>query len=381
MCAIGLGGCAQEEEMQEEAGPQAVRVDVIRAEIESMREIVEGIGTLEAMETVELKAETAGLVRELNFEGGRPVEAGQVLVRLEDDELQRELDARQAALDAAREQEEIARTTFERIEELRAEGVVSAQRFDETRTELDRALAEIERLESEIALVRERIDNTVVRAPFAGIISENQVDVGDYVKVGALLATLYRVDPLKIRFTLPERYLDRIEVGQAVELKVDAYPERRFEGVVTLVAPAVDAMTRDVRVEAQLEEGSDALKPGVFARAMLVLATREPRPVIPEEALVSTREGYEVFVVEEGRAHARPVETGLRRVGRVEIVEGLEGGEWIVRQGQMRLSEGTAVERMEPGPQGERPGGTGVGTPADHATTETMPTRGSTGTN
>jgi membrane fusion protein (multidrug efflux system) len=141
-------------------------------------------------------------------------------------------------------------------------------------------------------------------------------------------------------------------VGQTVELTVPAHPDRVFDGEVATVSPSIMEATRSFTVKARLGNQELELKPGGFGRAVLVLEKRTGKPLVPEESLVPLRGGYIVFVVEDGVAHRREVEVGLRELGRAEIVEGLEPGEKIVRLGHMRLSDGTPVEPMKPEDQG-----------------------------
>jgi membrane fusion protein (multidrug efflux system) len=182
------------------------------------------------------------------------------------------------------------------------------------------------------------------------------VDVGDYVQAGELLATLYQVDALEIEFTLPERHSGRIETDQDVQLTVSAFPERTFSATTIFVSPSVDDQTREFLVKARLDNRNTLLKPGSFATALLTVRQRENALVIPEEALIATREGYMVFLVgEDGTAVQRRVEIGLRNPGFVEITSGLAAGDLVVRTGHMRIADGSPLEIVDAG--GGRLGG------------------------
>jgi membrane fusion protein (multidrug efflux system) len=175
------------------------------------------------------------------------------------------------------------------------------------------------------------------------------VDPGDLVRVGQKLAELHADDPLEIRFTVPEDRMNEVEKGQPVTLTVSAYPDRTFSGRIFYISPSIRASTRDFTVKASVDNTDHRLKPGLFAEVRVTVEVLENRPVIPEEALVAGREGYSVFVVRDGRAHERGVQPGLRRLGRVEIADGLEVGERVVRQGQMDLTDGDAVRVVDDG--------------------------------
>jgi membrane fusion protein (multidrug efflux system) len=158
-----------------------------------------------------------------------------------------------------------------------------------------------------------------------------------------LLATLYRIQPVEVVFALPERLLGRVRKGQPVRVRVDAYPDRIFDAEVTYVSPGVRESTRDFTAKARIDNPDGLLRPGSFATSEVVVQVREQQPVIPEEALVAVRRGYIVFVVEDGIARRREVLIGLREPGRVEILEGVEPGEIVVTNGQMRVNDGSPV--------------------------------------
>lgn len=325
---------------------EAVPVQVVAVKSMTLHETVRGIGTLRAPAEVMVSPEVGGRVRSIEFEEGSFVEAGKVLVELEDEKLRKRLAARQAAVEAAEVRLENARSTFQRQERLMQQGVVTEDEFEAAEAELNSAAADLERFQAEAALVEEELEDTIVRAPFSGMISERLVDRGAYVAAGASLAQLYEMDPLELAFSVPERFLGRVQRGQDVAVSMAAYPDRSFSGHITFVSPAIDEATRTLAVKASVPNPEAQLSPGAFATAVVTIGERENRPVVPDEALVGTRAGYTVFVVENGIAHSRPVETGLRRDGLVEIREGLEVGERVVRSGHMRLEEGDEVREV-----------------------------------
>lgn len=341
-----LAGCGAQEE-QGSDGPRTVPVEAVEVETATLRDTVGATGGLNALEEVELQSESTGPVVRVHFEEGSRVEKGQTLVTIDPDKLRSELSARRAALESAEARAELTRRTFERVRTLHERGSASREELDRAESDLDQARAEMRRIASEIELTEERLQDTVVVAPMTGMISERLVDPGDFVDVGEPLATLYRTDTLEITFGLPERFYDRVAPGQEVVAEVTAYPDREFTGAVRFISPAVDVATRTFRVKARIDNADGLLKPGTFARVRVTLETRTGRPVIPEEALVSTRSGYLVFAIEDGAARRRPVTIGLREPGRVEIREGVEPGETVVRAGQMSLVDGVSVEIVE----------------------------------
>jgi membrane fusion protein (multidrug efflux system) len=326
-------------------------VETVQVRTATLRETVGATGSLDALEEVQLQSESTGPVVRVHFEEGTRVEKGRTLITIDPDKLRSELSARRAALESAEAREELTRRTFERVRTLHDRGSASREELDQAQSALDQNRADLRRLASEIELMEERLEDTVVVAPLTGMISERLVDAGDFVDVGEPLATLYRTDTLEIAFGLPERDYDRVEPGQEVTAAVSAYPETELAGEVVFVSPAVDVATRTFRVKARIDNSAGLLKPGTFARVQVTLEKREDRPVLPEEALVSTRTGYIAFVVEEGTAHRRDVTIGLREPGLVEIREGLEPGETVVLAGQMNLVDGSPVEIVEQAPR------------------------------
>jgi len=325
------------------APDEGVPVRITLVEPGTLRETVRGIGTLQAAETVEIKPEIDGFIREIPFEEGGKVNGGQLLFSIDDRKPKHRLAATKASLESARVRLADAQRRFNRMGELLERGSADQDELDGVETEYHAAKAEVNRMEAEVELARTRLDDTRLLAPFEGIISEHHVDVGDYVKAGDHLATLYRVSQMEIGFTLPERFMGRVRGGQAVAVEVSAYPDRQFAGKVYFVSPQVSESTRDFLVKATVVNSEGLLKPGAFGTAVVTLAVHEQCPVVPEETLVATRQGYIVFAIEDQVARSRAVRIGLRAAGMVEIREGLRLGEPIVRAGHMNVSDGVKV--------------------------------------
>jgi membrane fusion protein, multidrug efflux system len=328
---------------------RAVAVEVVEVRGATLQQTVRGIGTLRASATVVLRPEVAGVVRAIRFAEGARIERGQVLFELQDDTLVRQQAAREAALRSAESAVAEARRNLERMQLLWDRELIARVELERAQTEVDRWVAEVDRLRADLQVVQSQRRETRVRAPFTGVVSEREVDRGAYVNAGEALATLYQVDPLELEFYLPERHVVDVRRGQDVAVTIAAHPDRAFRGQVDFVAPAVREATRDFLVKATLPNADGLLRPGAFAMALVTVDVRAERPVIPEEALVATRLGYLVFTVDEGVARAREVRIGLRQAGQVEVVEGLEVGDVVVRAGHLRLSGGETVRVVEGG--------------------------------
>ena len=320
----------------------AVIVTTVRAR--TFTGTVRGIGSLRSPSVVHIAPETEGILRQIHFREGAVVGAGDTLFTFDDRKLQHRVESRRASLRSAEARAENARITFDRVRQLHGENVATADEFDRARSELNAVRAEVEQWRADVALAEVELADTVLKAPFEGVIAERLVDPGNYVQIGERLATIYRIDPLEMSFRLPERYSGRIRTGQRVGILVAAYPDERFEGVVEYVSPAVSESTRDFLVKAIVDNEAARLRPGSFGSARVVIDERGERPSVPEEALVSTRRGYSVFVIDDDKTvDLVPVEIGLRSNGYVELRDGPELGTRVVRQGQLRISPGQSV--------------------------------------
>jgi membrane fusion protein (multidrug efflux system) len=228
------------------------------------------------------------------------------------------------------------RSRLKRSEELLAKNFISAQAMDETRENLNQSVAR----EAEI---KAKLAKSTIRAPFEGVTGLRQVSPGAYAKAGQDIARLEGIGVLKLDFRVPEAYLRRIRVGQPLVINVDAYPGESFNGSIYAIEPAVDESTRTVLLRARLPNPGVRLKPGMFARVNLDLERRENALLIPEQAIVPRGDGRFVFRIAEGKAQLVKVEMGARRPGEVEILKGLEAGDTIVVDGQLKLQDGAAV--------------------------------------
>ncbi len=340
---LASGGCGKHQ--QPEQASEAVSVRAATARTGTLRETVQGIGTLKSVKTVEVKPEVAGIITTVGFEEGDRIEAGALLYRLDDSKLRQELQAAEAAVKAARAQRTNAEWRFERMEELRRDDMAAPEEFKELRDRVNQSRAHLDQATAKVRLIQEQLEDMRIRAPMPGAIGQTRVDVGDFVDVGQHMATLYSRSPLESEVTLPERALGRVESGQRVHVRTDAFPNRVFAGRVTFVSPSVREATRDLLVKAEIPNERGSLKPGQFVTMSITLERKHEAVLVPEETLVQTRKGYVVYVVEDGKARRRDVTIGLREPGTVEIRKGVEAGVLVVTHGQMRLRDGVEVKR------------------------------------
>ncbi|MFP4225297.1 MAG: efflux RND transporter periplasmic adaptor subunit [Desulfobacterales bacterium] len=325
------------------ADEDCVPVKTATVETMDLERKVRAIGTLEAIQRVMIRPEVAGSMEAVHFQEGSRVEKGELLFSMDDDKIQERLKARQAALEEARANLENAELVYNRRQRLYKQDLGTAEARDEARARYKALLASIDRIKAEIEGIKETLADTQIKAPFAGIIGEQRVDPGEWVDVGTPLAPLVETDRLKIAFTIAERHLGQAKPGQTLNLRAPAFPDKTFTGEVYYVSPLIREDTRSLMVKAYVENPDLMLAPGGFAAVDLIVETFEQRPVIPEEALVPTRTGYLVYVVEDDQAIGRDVEIGLRQPGIAEIRKGINPGETIIQSGHISVSDGDTV--------------------------------------
>jgi membrane fusion protein (multidrug efflux system) len=312
------------------AGPvPAVAIEAIAAATASMPQTITAVGSLRSDESVTLRPEVAGRVIGIGFQEGQPVAKDKVLIKLD------------PAINAAEVQQAkanltLAKSKYERAVDLQKQGFISGQARDEAENNLKVA-------EAAEALATARLAKTEIRAPFSGIIGLRSVSTGDYVKEGQDMVNLESIDPLKVDFRVPEIYLKQVQVGQTLQVTLDALPGRSYEGKVFAINPLVDAAGRAIVIRAQVKNADTALRPGMFARVRLLTKDELEAVVLPEQALVPQGEDQYVFRVVDGKAVRTKVALGQRRDGRVEIVKGVAAGDTIVTAGQLKIRDGTPV--------------------------------------
>lgn len=341
LAALPLAACGKNEGKGTEE--KTINVQVRTVETKSLRPFIETIGSLKAFEQVVVSSEIEGILRTTNVEEGAFVSKGAVLATVEDRDYASELRRVEFALKQAEATLVNAKAEHGRKEALYKEELVTKQQFDDVATRLAVADAEVERSKAALAIAKERYAKTRILAPMAGFISEKKISQGEYVRNGTPLYTLVQIDPLKLLFTVSEKDIGRLKVGQDVQFKVDAYPDREFKGRVTILYPTIDERTRSLTVEARAANPEKLLKPGLFAKVMLYTTEARDTVVIPVTSMLYEGKSVKVFLVEGDRAKERIVKVGNKYDDTMEVVEGLQGGETLVVVGQQNLAEGVKV--------------------------------------
>lgn len=304
---------------------------------------LEALGTARANESVEITAKVVNQVTAVRFAEGQQVAKGSVLVELDSAQVRADLAAAEATLIESRSQ-------YERSRELYTTRILSE-------SQLEQIEATFKANEARVASARARVNDTVIRAPFAGRVGLRRVSVGSLISPGTVITTLDDTSTIKLDFTVPETFLPVVKSGLEITARSVAYPETSFAGKVSSIDSRVDPATRSVTVRALLPNPEGLLKPGMFLTTRLSRGAIDAL-LIPEQALVPEGGDAFVFVVNDGVAEKRKVQIGQRRVGEVQVVEGLASGEQVVTEGTQKLRDGSPVAVVTPGPEREAaPGG------------------------
>jgi len=312
--------------------PQAQVVSTVKAEKQEWQPQLNSVGTLVAVRGVDLASEVAGLVREVRFQSGQDVKAGDVLVELNADSEVAQVRSLQAAVDLA------ALVLARDKAQLQATVISQAQ--------VDTDEADLRVKQANLAQQQALVAKKTIRAPFAGRIGITTVNPGQYLNSGDKIVTLQALDPIRVNFNLPQRQLAGIQKGQRVVLTDEAFAGASFEGKVTAISPKVDATTRNVQIEATLANHKRTLLPGMFAKVGLEIGAKQPYLTLPQTAVTYNPYGSTVFVVEQGEkltAKQVFVTTGPTRGDQVAVTSGLNEGQQVVSSGQLKLKNGTEV--------------------------------------
>lgn len=309
--------------------PRALKVSGLVVSGRALAEDVRGVGTLLANEEAVLRPEVAGKVESIGFREGSHVEKGALLVKLVDSDYRAQLAKSQSQL-------QLRRADVERKKRLLAINGVSQQ-------ELDEAVNQVVATESDIAYTQALIAKTEIRAPFAGVVGLRNVSVGSTVDRSDVIVSVQQLDPMKLDFSLPEKYAATVRVGATVTFAVEGVPG---EGRATVVAiePRIDAETRTLKVRARATNRGERLFPGAFARVEYGLSRSKDAILLPTDCVVPVLKGKKVFVVRNGVAISRPITTGLRTESSVEVLSGLVFGDTVITTGLLQLRDSTRVD-------------------------------------
>lgn len=354
LCAL-LQGCGREE--AESVGTDR-RVPVITGVAESRRVVytLNQVGTLEASQEVTLRSEVEGAVEEILFTQGEEAEKGKVLVRLRTEKTEAELRRLEARIDQLRVRLQNRKSTLERYRPLVEQDLVSRLQFDDLETEIKEIESEIAQTFAMLAREEDRLADAAIRAPFHGTLGARNFSVGDYLQVGDPVVSLVDMDSLEISFQVPEKFKEKIRIGQSAVVTVDAYPDRRFQGAIFFISPQTDLQTRSFRVKARLDNEERLLNPGMFARVELITDVHENARTVPWESVIQTEEGAHIYTVRDGVARKVPIVLGKVTSEWAEALEAdLAPGTPVILEGKYAVQDGMKVSMAEEAAAGGSP--------------------------
>ncbi len=379
--SVGAAGCgAESTTVKAEAKAEAPVIEVARVESRAIDRYLRVTGSLVADEQAEVSAEAAGRVVAVSVERGSQVAQGAVLVRISATETSAQLqeaEANAAQIEArlglsadqafdphrvpdvmnAKASLDLAEAEFGRIKSLLDQKVVSQSEYDQRRAQVDVARQQFQMAQNvaeqsyrSLQAARARIDlarkaqaDTTIRAPFSGLVAERLVSVGDYVTRGAHVATVVRVDPMRVELTVPEQAVSLINSGQAVQISVDAYPGEMFPARVRFVSPSLRTDQRALTVEAVAANKDGRLKPGLFATALIQQPVSAPALLVPATAVETVAGTSRAYAVKNDKIEERIVTVGERIGPQVEITSGVTKDDTVAVVPKGHLSDGLEV--------------------------------------
>ena len=319
--------------------PPPAQISAVEVKAEAVPRFATGIGSVAAVHQVTINPEVGGRVTKIYFEPGTNVKAGDPLVQLNDAPEHGDLASYEA-------QARLNEIEVERSSQLAQRQFASRETLDQRQSQLDQARAMILKTEALIA-------QKLIRAPFSGQLGTRQIEVGQYLTPGARIVTLTDLSLLYVNFTLPTQLRSQISVGQRVDVTADAFPGRKFTAEITTIEPQISADTRTMTVQATMKNPDNALLPGMFVNAAVVLPEQPDVMTLPETAVEYTLYGDSVYVIREDGKDAQgnpilkavrtPVKTGARWGNKVAILDGLKAGERVVAAGQVKVQNGVQV--------------------------------------
>jgi membrane fusion protein (multidrug efflux system) len=306
----------------------AVLVDVVEVKSARVESKLTVSGSVLANEEALLKPETNGKIIALEVKEGTEVQKGQLLAKLNDGPLR-------AQLKKAEVQQALAADKVKRLKQLLEVKGVSQEEYDIAESAANAANADIE-------LIKAQLMETEIRAPFGGVIGLKNISEGNYISTNDIIASIQQLDPVKIDFSVPEKYAGQIKAGDTVRITIEG-TRKTYDGKVYAVDPKIDAATRALKVRALCDNKNREIYPGAYAQVTLILRAANST-IIPTMAVIPDLRGQKVFVVHGGKAEPVKIETGSRTDSTVEVIKGLNPGDSIITTGLMSVKAGSPVK-------------------------------------
>lgn len=348
IAALALAACHKP--APEEAGTKKeplvalapVKVETAEVEHQKMPKYLTLTGSVLADRQSSVAANVAGRVTHTYIERGQPVKAGQVLAIVDSRAAGFQQAAAVAQSQAAQTQVTLARQDCERADTLFSQGAIAKAEFERLKTQCTAQLYNANAAQANADLATKAAGDTIIRAPFDGIVGERLINVGEYVQPPTQVATIFNINPVRVSLSVPEPAVSMVKEGQELMLEVSAYPDRQFPATVRFVSPALRPNTRDLIIEASAKNDDFALKPGMFATAKLSIG-EEDQPTVPGGAIVADGTVKRMYLARNGQAFEVVVSTGVTKDGRVAVLEPLQPGEKVIVKPPPGLHDGSSI--------------------------------------
>lgn len=340
LAVFSVAGCQKKEAKTVE---KIINVRTATVEKKSLRPFVEAVGNLKPFQEVVISPEVDGIVRKLFVEEGSPVAKGMVLAEINETDYRLDLERAEAALKQAEATLANVKVEYTRKDALYKEQLVTQQQFDDITTRVTLATGDVDRARAALSMARERYGRSRVRAPMAGAVREKRVTAGDFVRTGTPMLWIVQSNPIKLSFSVPEKDVSSLKLGQEVDFRVDSFPGKTFTGRLMSIYPSLDEKTRTLQAEAQIPNPQGLLKPGFFARVTIYTGPPRDIVIIPITAILYENALKKVFLVEGDRTREVKIQIGAKYGESMAVLEGLQGGEHLVTVGQNTLADGVKV--------------------------------------
>ena len=317
-------------------GMPAMRVNGVVLKTQDFANTLAVTGSIEANEQVEIRGEISGMVRNISFNEGSTVTKGQVLLRIDDAELRAQMAQANTRQQLASENERRARLLLEKE-------AISREEYDVARADLQTARAQTQ-------LMLAQLSKTTIRAPFSGRIGLRNISEGGFLAPDLVVANLVSTNPVKITFSVPEKYMNEVKVNTQITFTV-AGTANKFNAMVYAIEPGIDAASRTLQLRARAQNPDGSLRPGSFANIELPLNKVENALLVPSEAIIPVQNGKKVFIARNGKAQEAMIETGTRTEKDVLVTSGVSAGDTVLTTGIMTLKAGGPVKVKVAGSQ------------------------------
>ena len=369
------------QQAQAASAPAPVVTEAAKVESRELQRSVDAVGTLDPNEEVVVSNQVEGTVEKLFVDLGDAVQSGQLIAQIDTRELELNVHQQEAALqqemarvglvdpnasfdEATTSQVRQAEAAFadarirlERTKKLTDSGVVAQQQLDAQQAQYDAAdaalrsaretvrniRAAISARKATLALAQKKLADAKVTAPMSGFVKDRPAAAGQFLRANSPVVTIVQNSPLKLHADVPETAVAYVRVGRPVEFRVDAFPERKFEGKISRLSPSVDQQSRTLKLEALVNNSDGLLKPGFFTRVTVQTDRRDKVVVVPAESLINVSGIEKVFLIENGKVAERIVRSGVRMGNEIEIVDGLKEGDMVAKSSLANLQQGREV--------------------------------------